>query len=75
MHGVIMRVVQLNCQQILSCFNNTCTGCLLLCHFVHQEAVATVLGICFRLFADPKNADSVVNTAATTVRQASHLWL
>ncbi len=35
-----------------------------------QDAVAAVLGICFRLFADPKNADSVVNTAATTVRQA-----
>jgi hypothetical protein len=31
--------------------------------------VATLLGICFRLFADPKNPDSVVNTAATTVRQ------
>ncbi|BDA41918.1 Protein MON2 homolog [Coccomyxa sp. Obi] len=35
-----------------------------------EDAVAAVLGICFRLFADPKNADSVVNTAATTVRQA-----
>ncbi len=35
-----------------------------------QDAVAAVLGICFRLFADPKNPDSVVNTAATTVRQA-----
>ncbi len=34
-----------------------------------QEAVAAVLGICFRLFVDPKNPDSVVNTAATTVRQ------
>ena len=36
---------------------------------VLQEAVAAVLGICFRLFVDPKNPDSVVNTAATTVRQ------
>ena len=34
-----------------------------------QNAVAAVLGICFRLFVDPKNPDSVVNTAATTVRQ------
>ena len=34
-----------------------------------QDAVAAVLGICFRLFVDPKNPDSVVNTAATTVRQ------
>ena len=34
-----------------------------------QSAVAAVLGICFRLFVDPKNPDSVVNTAATTVRQ------
>lgn len=36
-----------------------------------QSAVAAVLGICFRLFVDPKNPDSVVNTAATTVRQVS----
>lgn len=35
-----------------------------------QDAVATVLGVCFRLLADPKNSDSVVNTAAATVRQA-----
>ena len=34
-----------------------------------QDAVAAVLGLCFRLFADPKNPDSVANTAATTVRQ------
>lgn len=34
-----------------------------------QNAVAAVLGLCFRLFADPKNPDSVANTAATTVRQ------
>jgi len=34
-----------------------------------QNAVAAVLGICFRLFVEPKNPDSVVNTAATTVRQ------
>ena len=32
--------------------------------------MATVLGLCFRLLADPKNSDSVVNTAAATVRQA-----
>ena len=35
--------------------------------------MAAVLGICFRLFVDPKNPDSVVNTAATTVRQVSDL--
>lgn len=28
-----------------------------------------MLGLCFRLLADPKNSDSVVNTAAATVRQ------
>jgi hypothetical protein len=43
-----------------------------------QDAVATVLGVCFRLLADPKNSDSVVNTAAATVRQARmqalHAW-
>ena len=39
-----------------------------------QDAVAAVLGICFRLFVDPKNPDSVVNTAATTVRQVLS-WL
>ena len=38
-----------------------------------QDAVAAVLGICFRLFVDPKNPDSVVNTAATTVRQVTEL--
>ena len=37
--------------------------------------MATVLGLCFRLLADPKNSDSVVNTAAATVRQASALLL
>ncbi|KAK9834027.1 hypothetical protein WJX81_004391 [Elliptochloris bilobata] len=35
-----------------------------------EEGVAAVLGLCFRLLADPKNSDSVVNTAAATVRQA-----
>lgn len=35
-----------------------------------QEGVAAVLGLCFRLLADPKNSDSVVSTAAATVRQA-----
>ena len=40
-----------------------------------QSAVAAVLGICFRLFVEPKNPDSVVNTAATTVRQVCQLHL
>lgn len=35
-----------------------------------EEGVAAVLGLCFRLLSDPKNSDSVVNTAAATVRQA-----
>ena len=34
-----------------------------------QAGIAAVLGICFRLLADPKNSDSVVTTAAATVRQ------
>jgi hypothetical protein len=40
-----------------------------------QNAVAAVLGICFRLFVDPKNPDSVVNTAATTVRQVTSVQI
>ena len=40
-----------------------------------QNAVAAVLGICFRLFVDPKNPDSVVNTAATTVRQVTSVYI
>lgn len=41
-----------------------------------QEGVAAVLGLCFRLLADPKNSDSVVNTAAATVRQVppQRIW-
>ncbi|KAK9810126.1 hypothetical protein WJX72_005196 [[Myrmecia] bisecta] len=35
-----------------------------------EEGVAAVLGLCFRLLSDSKNSDSVVNTAAATVRQA-----
>lgn len=36
-----------------------------------QEGTAMVLGTCFRLLANEKNksSDSVVNTAAATVRQ------
>ena len=34
-----------------------------------QTGIAAVLGLCFRLLADPKNSDSVVTTAAATVRQ------
>ncbi len=33
-----------------------------------------MLGLCFRLLADPKNSDSVTNTAAATVRQVLHTW-
>ncbi|KAK9811035.1 hypothetical protein WJX73_008056 [Symbiochloris irregularis] len=36
----------------------------------NEAAVASVLGLCFRLLSDAKNSDSVVNTAAATVRQA-----
>lgn len=37
-----------------------------------QEAVAAVLGICFRVLADPKNSDSVLSTAMATVRQVKY---
>lgn len=44
-----------------------------------QDAIAAVLGICFRSLANSKNTDSVVSTAAATVRQvmdAPHnVWL
>lgn len=36
-----------------------------------QDAIAAVLGICFRSLANSKNTDSVVSTAAATVRQVS----
>ena len=38
-----------------------------------QAGIAAVLGTCFRLMADAKNSDSVVTTAAATVRQARAL--
>lgn len=37
--------------------------------YILQEAVAAVLGICFRILADPKNSDSVLSTAIATARQ------
>ena len=40
--------------------------------FGMQEAVAAVLGICFRVLADSKNSDSVLSTAMATVRQVCH---
>ncbi|KAK9868608.1 hypothetical protein WJX84_001848 [Apatococcus fuscideae] len=36
----------------------------------NEDAIAAVLGICFRSLANAKNTDSVVSTAAATVRQA-----
>ena len=38
---------------------------------VMKDAIAAVLGICFRSLANSKNTDSVVSTAAATVRQVT----
>jgi hypothetical protein len=44
-----------------------------------QDSIGAVLGICFRLLGTSRNSDSVVSTAAATVRQvmqaAAELWL
>lgn len=34
-----------------------------------QDSIGAVLGICFRLLGTARNSDSVVSTAAATVRQ------
>lgn len=38
-----------------------------------EDSICAVLGICFRLLANARNSDSVVSTAAATVRQVPQL--